>query len=284
MKKLQTLITFLFVALASPSSAYVYDACEAAITKGDTAKIQEFSDIILETKIISPRVREKAENCVSAASNTRMVFRQLRWVEASKEQKAEAAEAKRKKEVAAEKRKREAEETVAELQRQKIAADARQKVKDQLTSLTADLRKLEKQKSCVQAKSSNISIELDAITKRFEQQNQSLILNDTHEVCTKVYASKKSEALLNQSCVDAFNQMGHPNLVFSEGEQKAVLSAEVVSLLLLELSLREDVLDTQIEILEVGGIMTGQAFNQKLSDDLAVKSCAEFGYEGIYLD
>ena len=284
MRKLQTLITFLFVALASPSSAYVYDACEAAINKGDTAKIQEFSDIILETKIISPRVREKAENCVSAASNTRMVFRQLRWVEASKEQKAEAAEAKRKKEVAAEKRKREAEETVAELQRQKIAADARQKVKDQLTSLTADLRKLEKQKSCVQAKSSNISIELDAITKRFEQQNQSLILNDTHEVCTKVYASKKSEALLNQSCVDAFNQMGHPNLVFSEGEQKAVLSAEVVSLLLLELSLREDVLDTQIEILEVGGIMTGQAFNQKLSDDLAVKSCAEFGYEGIYLD
>ena len=284
MRKLQTLITFLFVALASPSSAYVYDACEAAITKGDTAKIQEFSDIILETKIISPRVREKAENCVSAASNTRMVFRQLRWVEASKEQKVKAAEAKRKQEVAAEKRKRKAEEAVAELEREKVAADARQKVKDQLTSLKAGLRKLEKQKSCVQAKSSNTSIELDAITKRFEQQNQSLILNDTHEVCTKLYASKKSEALLNQSCVDAFNQMGHPNLVFSEGEKKAVLSAEVVSLLLLELSLNKDVLDTQIEILEVDGVMTKQAVNKKLSDDLAAKSCAEFGYEGLYLD
>ena len=277
MKKLQTLITFLFVALASPSSAYVYDACEAAIAKGDTAKIQEFADIILNTKIISPRVREKAENCVSAVSNTRMVFRQLRWVEASKEQKVKAAEAKRKQEVAAEKRKRKAEEA-------KVAADARQKVKDQLTSLKADLRKLEKQKSCVQAKSSNTSIELDAITKRFEQQNQSLILNDTHEVCTKLYASKKSEALLNQSCVDAFNQMGHPNLVFSEGEKKAVLSAEVVSLLLLELSLNKDVLDTQIEILEVDGVMTKQAVNKKLSDDLAAKSCAEFGYEGLYLD
>ena len=275
--KRQTLITVLFLALASPSSAYVYDACEAAITKGDTAKIQEFADIILETKIISPRVREKAENCVSAASNTRMVFRQLRWVEASEQQKVEAAEAKRKKEVAAEKRQR-------EVKRQKIAADARQKVKDQLTSLNADLRKLEKQQSCVRAKSSNTSIELDGITKRFEQKNQSLILNDMNEVCTKLYASKKSEALLNQSCVDAFNQMGHPNLVFSEGEQKAVLSAEVVSLLLLELSLNKDILDTKIKILEVDGIMTEQAFNQKMSDDLAAKSCAEFGYEGVYLD
>ena len=154
----------------------------------------------------------------------------------------------------------------------------------QLVTLNADFRKLEKQQSCVRAKSSNTSIELDGITKRFEQKNQSLILNDMNEVCTKLYASKKSEALLNQRCVDAFNQMGHPNLVFSEGEQKAVLSAEVVSLLLLELSLNKDILDTKIKILEVDGIMTEQAFNQKMSDDLAAKSCAEFGYEGVYLD
>ena len=40
--------------------------------------------------------------------------------------------------------------------------------------------------------------------------------------------------MLNQTCVDAFQRMGHPNLVFSESEQKAVFSAELMGLLELE--------------------------------------------------
>ena len=51
------------------------------------------------------------------------------------------------------------------------------------------LKVIEKQISCVRAKSSRTGTELDAINKRFEQSNKTLILNDTHEACTKVYSS-----------------------------------------------------------------------------------------------
>jgi hypothetical protein len=284
--KRQTLKTFLFAifaAFASPSSAYVYDACEAAIAKGDTAKIQEFANIIQETKFMSPRVRESAEACVSAAFNTLMVYRQSRWLNVSKLPEKEALELRQK----AKDRERKAERAVAERERQKIAAEARLQVGKQLTFLNADLKKLEKQKSCVSAKHANTKIALDAITKLFEQNNQSLILNDTHEACTKLYASEKSEAMLNQTCVDAFNRMGHPNLVFSESEQKNALSAEIVGLLDLALNLSNDMQNTQLEIIKVGDDANEQAFEefvQEVIDSREAKSCAEFGYEGIYLD
>ena len=53
--------------------------------------------------------------------------------------------------------------------------------------------------------------------------NKSLILDDTHKACTELYSSDKSAAMLNQTCIDAFKLMGHPNLVFSETEQRLFL-------------------------------------------------------------
>ena len=35
---------------------------------------------------------------------------------------------------------------------------------------------------------------------------------------------------------------------------------------------------------EAAGVVTKEDFNQQLADDLEAKSCAEFGYEGVYLD
>ena len=47
-------------------------------------------------------------------------------------------------------------------------------------------------------------------------------------------------------------------------------------------------METKVKLLEADGIVTEEAFNQKVSqqiaDDLEAKSCAEFGYEGVYLD
>ena len=152
------------------------------------------------------------------------------------------------------------------------------------SQLKAAIANLEKRTSCVRAKSSRTGTELDAINKRFEKSNQSLILNDTHEACTELYSNEKSEVMLNQTCIDAFQRMGHPNLVFSESEQKAVSSAELMGLLELEADLEETLLETKVKLLESDGFLTEQAFKQQLADELEAKSCAEFGYEGVYLD
>ena len=152
------------------------------------------------------------------------------------------------------------------------------------SQLKAAIANLEKRTSCVRAKSSRTGTELEAINKRFEKSNQSLILNDTHEACTELYSNEKSEVMLNQTCIDAFQRMGHPNLVFSESEQKAVSSAELMGLLELEADLEETLLETTVKLLESDGVLTEQAFNQQLADELEAKSCAEFGYEGVYLD
>ena len=178
-----------------------------------------------------------------------------------------------------------ADERRKELAKAEVKAEAEIRLK--LEKLLSQLRaaaNLEKRTSCVRAKSSQTGAELDAINKRFEKSNQSLILNDTHEACTELYSSEKVEAMLNQTCVDAFQRMGHPNLVFSESEQKAVFSAELVGLKELEAELEAELIKTKVKLLESDGVVTEQAFNQQLADDLEAKSCGEFGYEGVYLD
>ncbi len=52
----------------------------------------------------------------------------------------------------------------------------------------------------------------------------------------------------------------------------------------LEANLQAELIKTKVKLLEVDGVVTEQAFNQQLADDLEAKSCAEFGYKGVYLD
>jgi septal ring factor EnvC (AmiA/AmiB activator) len=263
---LYPLLALMFI--STTANANIYGDCEAAISANDLDEVKKLAVTIQRFNTIAVSNLIAARLCVSTALGEPMVymantesFITLVEFEAINAKKALSE---------------------AEKEAERIALE---KLKSQLKAAIANL---EKRTSCVRAKSSRTGTELDAINKRFEKSNQSLILNDTHEACTKVYSSDKAKAMLNQTCVDAFQRMGHPNLVFSESEQKAVFSAELMGLLELEADLEEELMETKVKLLEADGIVTEEAFNQKVSqqlaDDLEAKSCGEFGYEGVYLD
>lgn len=153
-----------------------------------------------------------------------------------------------------------------------------------LEKLKSQRNRLEKRKSCVSIKIGQVNTDLEAINKRFEQSNQALILDETHEACVELYSSDKPSAMINSTCVEAFQRKGHPSLVFSESEQLANLSAGLLELIELEEGLEEELISTKIQLLEADGVVTKEELNQKVADDLEAKSCAEFGYEGVYLD
>ena len=164
------------------------------------------------------------------------------------------------------------------------AEAAKLELRELKSQLAAMITNLEKRAACVSAKSFQTNAKLEAISKRFEQSNNTLILDDTHEACTELYSSDKSAAMLNQTCVEAFQRMGHPNLVFSEAEPRAEFTAELSGLVTLKTSLEEELMEARVKLLEAKGVVTEEGFNQQLADDLEAKSCAEFGYEGVYLD
>ena len=172
-------------------------------------------------------------------------------------------------------------EDIAEMRRLRKEAEAEVELKSRLE---ATIPNLEKRRSCVSAKISQTNAELGAIKKQFEQSNDALILNETHEACTELYSSDKSAAMLSQPCVEAFQRKGHPSLVFSESEQLASLSTALLGLIELQEGLEEELISSKVQLLETEGVVTKEDFNQKVVDDLEAKSCAEFGYEGIYLD
>ncbi len=76
--------------------------------------------------------------------------------------------------------------------------------------------------------------------------------------------------------------------MLEESEEKAIFTAELSELIALETRLNEKFVNAKVKLLEAEGVVTEEAFNeevaQKLADDLEAKSCAEFGYEGVYHD
>ena len=108
----------------------------------------------------------------------------------------------------------------------KFIEERRRKIKE-ASQLKTKITNVEKQLSCVLVKATQTSNQVNAIIKRFEKINQSLVLNDTHEACTKLYSSSKSSAMLTQTCVDAFDRLGHPDLVILENDKRASASAEL---------------------------------------------------------
>lgn len=136
----------------------------------------------------------------------------------------------------------------------------------------------------MRAKSFQTNAKFEAISERFEQSNKTLILDDTYDACTELYSSDKSAAMLNQTCVEVFPRMGHPNLVFSEAELRTTFAAELLGLVTLETSLEEELMVAEVKLLEAEGVITEEGFNQRVADDLEANSCAEFGYEDVDLD
>ena len=270
---LYPLLALMFI--STTANANIYDDCETAVSANNLNEVKKLAATIQRLNTIANSNLIAARLCVSTALGEPMVFMAatqsfITLVEFKALQaKKELSEAKKRAERLKLGAKKKAERLKLEAMKEKIV-------------------KLEKQVDCIMAKSSEITIALDSIDKRFEKTNrmvnQSLILNDTHKACSELYSSDQSAAMLNQSCIDAFQSMGHPKFVLAESEQKSVYSNELTELAGLKVNLMANLLSTQIELGEAEGIFTEQELYQKLADDLEVKSCAEFGYEGVYLD
>jgi hypothetical protein len=260
-KLLYSLIALMFI--STTANANIYDDCNTAIGANDLDRVKKLAATLQRFTSISPFDQPVANLCVSTALGKVVVFRGVKgFVNLAEEKIAQAAEA----------------EAEAKAKAERLELET---IK---SKLTATITQLEKRTSCVRAKRSQTNGELEAINIRFEQSNKLLILDDTHEACTELYSSDQSAAMLNQTCIDAFKLMGHPNLVFSETEQRATFNAELSGLVALETSLAEELMEARVKLLETEGVVTGEDFNQQLVDDLEANSCAEFGYEGVYLD
>jgi len=234
------------ICLVTTANADIYDDCDNAISANNTDKVKKLSATIQELDQIPVANLIAARLCVSAAIGEPLVY--------VKKTKSFIP--------------------LAEF-------EAKSTLKSDLMSTIAVV---EKRAACVDARSFKINDELEAISKQFEQRNEQLIFDDTHQACTKLYSSDKSAAMLNQNCIAAFQRMGHPNLVFSEAELRATFIAELSGLVTLRASLKEELMEAKAKLLEAEGVVTEEDFNQQLADDLEAKSCAEFGYEGVYLD
>jgi hypothetical protein len=261
MKLLYSLVALMLI--STTANANIYDDCNTAIGANDLDRVKKLAATLQRFTSISPFDQPVANLCVSTALGKVVVFRGVKgFVNLAEEKIAQAAEA--------------GAEAKAKAERLELET-----IK---SKLTATITQLEKRTSCVRAKRSQTNAELEAINIRFEQSNKSLILDDTHKACTELYSSDKSAAMLNQTCVEAFKLMGHPNLVFSETEQRATFNAELSGLVTLETSLAEELMEARVKLLVAEGVVTEEGFNQQLVDDLEANSCAEFGYEGVYLD
>lgn len=261
MKLLYSIAALMFI--ATTANANIYDDCNSAIDANDLDRVKKLAATLQRFTSISPFDQPVANLCVSTALGKVVVFRGVKgFVNLAEEKIAQAAEA----------------EAEAKAKAERLELET---IK---SKLTATITQLEKRTSCVRAKRSQTNGELEAINIRFEQSNKSLILDDTHKACTGLYSSDKSAAMLNQTCIDAFKLMGHPNLVFSETEQRATFKAELSGLVTLETSLEEELMEAKVKLLEAEGVVTEEGFNQQIANDLEAKSCAEFGYEGVYVD
>jgi hypothetical protein len=90
--------------------------------------------------------------------------------------------------------------------------------------------------------------------------------------------------MLNQSCIEAFQILGHPKLLLAETDTKSALSNELSDLTELKEQLEVNLVTTDIKLLEANGTVMPGGIEQAVKVEMEAKSCAEFGYEGVYLD
>ena len=259
---LRILSTLILLSSATSAAANIYDECDAAISEGNAAVIDDLANTLLNFNSFSRRSLKRAEACVSASLGVPMVYSSLGWVELS-DREATAAE------ILA---------TEAERLRLEAVSEAERLELERLQSIqNMESAKIAEHHACISAKMSQVLSEIEAIDKKTNETNGSLILNDTYSACSELYRKDKSSAMLNQSCIDAFERLGHPNLVRAGDELKAAFMDHLAKLSM-EQSEVQDTLSSY-------GVRTQQDIAMViLSAVLEEKSCAEFGYEGIYRD
>jgi hypothetical protein len=243
------------VLTATSAKAGVYDDCEAAIADGDMEAIEAFADEIRGRIVILKFQLSQAEACVSAADGTPMIRVDGTWLDgsivAARLEAQAAAEAER-------------------IERQRVQSE-----------LETELAKLEKHNSCISAKRSELLSDIEAVDIQNNETNNSLIINDTYSACSELYLKDESSVMLNQSCIDAFKRLGHPNLVLAGDEFKSSFVDQLGELS----TLRANLVMEQNKVTDALRTFMGFSNSQDIrSAALEEKSCAEFGYQGIYRD
>ena len=180
-------------------------------------------------------------------------------------------------------------------------------------------KKLEANLACAQAKKSQLLGEIKLINDINQSLNSSLIFKETHIACSKLYSSDQQTALLSPNCIEVFNKLGHPRfeplmeadksayqVELSDVEESisifinnklsagAVVYADALTANAKVLADLKAYLDVNIQTMDV---FEREAIRQELSQQSSnttqeinsvnrtdAKSCAEFGYEGVYLE
>ena len=150
--------------------------------------------------------------------------------------------------------------------------------------LEEEKAKLEKQIGCVSVMISRTKGNISSIDTMVNQANRSLILQDTHKACSSLYEKDQTTTMLNQSCIEAFQILGHPKLLLAETDTKSALSNELSDLTELKEQLEVNLVTTDIKLLEANGTVMPGGIEQAVKVEMEANSCAEFGYEGVYLD
>ena len=269
-KLLYSILALIFI--SSTANANIYDDCEAAVSANDIVEVKKLAVAIEQSPKIPVSKLKTARLCVSTAAGEPMIF-----ISATKSfitlVEYEALNAK--KELSES-------EKIAEHRAQQREEQAKRIA---LVSMNEKADKLRKQFACMNIKSSQIITKIEAIEKQNQDTNNFLILQDTHKACSVLYKDNKSSAMLNQSCIDAFKSVGHPSFVQAEGERKSVYSNDLSGLMSSMTNVQKTLAETVITLLAAESNDAKQSVEQQSAAYLReAKSCAEFGYEGVYLD
>ena len=260
-----------------------------------------FMTFIPETKTWAPasevgngQVTENAQVIqeLLAAYLTRMV--ESKSAEMARRESEAAAEAARlEREAAAETLRREqqaaAKAGILELEaarreRQEAAEAERLELESLQSKLEAELAKLEEHSACISSKTSQLLSEIETIDKQNNDTNNSLIINDTYSACSELYLKDKSSVMVNQSCIDAFKLLGHPNFIIAGDEMKSSFMDQLGELSTLRANLVLEQNEVGDELRTSMGFPNSQDILSAASEAVEEKSCAEFGYEGVYRD
>ena len=247
MKKLMySILALIFI--SSTANANIYDDCEAAVGANELAEVKKLAATIQSFNNISSANRTAANLCVSTALGEEMSF--------SSGSQSFITKAK-----------------LEALQNKGLVLEAAK----------AQKAKLQKQLSCINAKDAQTRNRIASIDQEFQHINNALILQGTHAACSELYATERSSVMRNQSCLEAFKELGHPDLIDTMNEPKSVYFDELLELKNLEITVRREFNIASDEVLNLN---VNKAKITKNNDPLNQerKSCAEFGYEGVYLD
>ena len=161
--------------------ADIYDDCQAAISEGNAAAVDEIANKLQRFNSLPQRSLTKAEACVSASVGVPMVYSSLGWIELSYREVLLATKAV---------------EEAARLEAQ-AAAEAELIERRRLQSeLETELAKLEKHNSCISAKRSELLSDIEAVDNQNNETNNSLIINDTYSACSELYLKDESSVMV----------------------------------------------------------------------------------------